>query len=193
MLSSSSAVSPSPAMSAAIASRRSPSRMASAMKGSSSTISTRIRPRCYEPAPIAGISKSSTCWQHHDSLTGGMTYSEPARTTNRRIPTASLPASLVVVAAISAALGHQLLASSSSTAASPIDALRGERSGALGEAGGAVPDGAKVFDEGSRPWPTSTPTSRCPARCRDGCRGRRGRALRQQWMAFSGVPEAALP
>ncbi len=64
-----------------------------------------------------------------------------------RIRTAIVAGLLVVVGAIAAALGHQLLGSSSSTAASPIDALRGERSGALGEAGGAVPDGATVFDD----------------------------------------------
>jgi serine-type D-Ala-D-Ala carboxypeptidase (penicillin-binding protein 5/6) len=65
-----------------------------------------------------------------------MTYSKPARTTThririRRIRVAGL---LVVFAAIAAALGYRLLASSSSTAASPIDVLRGERRGALGEA-----------------------------------------------------------
>ena len=38
-------------------------------------------------------------------------------------------------------------ASSSSTAASPIDVLRGEHRGALGEADGAVPDGTTVFDD----------------------------------------------
>jgi len=61
---------------------------------------------------------------------------------------------LVVVTAIAAALGDQLPASSSSTAASPIDVsrsehrrLRSEHRGALGEAGGAVPDGATVFDD----------------------------------------------
>jgi D-alanyl-D-alanine carboxypeptidase len=59
---------------------------------------------------------------------------------------------LVVIAAIAAALGSQLLAGSSSTAASPIDVLRGEHRGlrsehrgALGEADGAVPEGATVF------------------------------------------------
>jgi D-alanyl-D-alanine carboxypeptidase len=58
------------------------------------------------------------------------------------------------VAAIAAALGHQVLASSSSTAGSPIDVRRGEHRGlrrehrgALGEAGGAVPDGTTVFDD----------------------------------------------
>jgi D-alanyl-D-alanine carboxypeptidase len=64
--------------------------------------------------------------------------------------------SLVVVGAIAAALAHQAPApsSTSTTAASPIDALRGEhgdpRRGhdpALGEADGAVPDGTTVFDD----------------------------------------------
>jgi zinc D-Ala-D-Ala carboxypeptidase len=61
---------------------------------------------------------------------------------------------LVAVAAIAAALGYQFPASSSSTAASPIDVPRGEHRGlrtghrgALGEADGAVPDGATVFDD----------------------------------------------
>jgi D-alanyl-D-alanine carboxypeptidase len=62
---------------------------------------------------------------------------------------------LVVIAAIAAVLGRQLPASSSSTVASPIHALRGElrdlgreHRGALGEADGAVPDGTSVFDGG---------------------------------------------
>ena len=76
-----------------------------------------------------------------------MTYSEPARTTTRRIPRILVAGLLVVIAAIGAALGYQLLASSSSTAASPIDVLRSEHRGALGEADGAVPDGATVFDD----------------------------------------------
>jgi zinc D-Ala-D-Ala carboxypeptidase len=82
-----------------------------------------------------------------------VTYSEPARTTARRIRIRKIRVAglLVVIAAIAAALGPQLLASSSSTAASPIDALRGEHqgppsSGALGEADGAVPDGTTLFD-----------------------------------------------
>jgi zinc D-Ala-D-Ala carboxypeptidase len=54
---------------------------------------------------------------------------------------------LVVIAAIAAALGHQLPASSPSTAASPIDVPRREHRGALGEAGGALPDGTTVFDD----------------------------------------------
>jgi hypothetical protein len=83
-----------------------------------------------------------------------MTFREPARTTTpririRRIRVAGL---LVVIAAIAAALGYQLLASSSSTAASPVDVLRSEprglrseHRGALGEADGVVPDGTTVF------------------------------------------------
>jgi len=65
-----------------------------------------------------------------------MTYSEPARTTTRRIRIRRIRVAglLVVIAAIAAALGYQLLASSSSTDASPIDVLRSEHRGALGEA-----------------------------------------------------------
>jgi D-alanyl-D-alanine carboxypeptidase len=92
-----------------------------------------------------------------------MSYSEPARTTTRRIRIRRIRVAglLVVIAAIAADLGYQLLASSSSTAASPIDVLRSEHRGlrsehrglrsehrgALGEADGAVPDGATVFDD----------------------------------------------
>jgi len=84
-------------------------------------------------------------------------YREPLRTRTgwvrvRRLRVAGL---LVVVAAIAAALGYQLLASASSTAGSPIAVLRGEHRGvrsehrgALGEADGAVPDGTTVFDDG---------------------------------------------
>jgi len=83
-------------------------------------------------------------------LDAGVPYREPARTTTgwarvRRLRVAGL---LVVLAAIAAALGDQLLASASSTAGSPIDVLRSEHRGALGEADGAVPDGTTVFDDG---------------------------------------------
>ena len=61
---------------------------------------------------------------------------------------------LVVIVALAAAFGHQLPASSSSPAASPIDVLgsehrglRSEHRGALGEADSAVPDGTTVFDD----------------------------------------------
>ena len=91
-----------------------------------------------------------------------MTYSKPARTTTRRIRIRrSRVAGLLVVIAAIAALGYHSLASSSSNAASPIDVLRSEHRGlrsehrglrldhrgALGEADGAVPDGATVFDD----------------------------------------------
>jgi len=78
-----------------------------------------------------------------------VTYTERARTAPRRIRIrrSRVAGLLVVIAAITVALGNQLLASSSSTAASPIDVFRSEHRGALGEADGAVPDGATVFDD----------------------------------------------
>jgi D-alanyl-D-alanine carboxypeptidase len=76
-----------------------------------------------------------------------MPYSEPARTTTRRIPRVLVAGLLVVIAAIAAALGYQS-ASSSSTASSPIDPLRGEHRRALGEPHGAVPGGASVCEHG---------------------------------------------
>jgi D-alanyl-D-alanine carboxypeptidase (penicillin-binding protein 5/6) len=64
-----------------------------------------------------------------------MTYTKRARTTTRRIRIRRFRvAGLLVVTAAIAALGYRLLASSSSTAASPIDVLRSERRGAVGEA-----------------------------------------------------------
>jgi D-alanyl-D-alanine carboxypeptidase len=67
---------------------------------------------------------------------------------------------LVAIVAIAAALGAKSLVSSSSTvpspstasspsssAASPVDRSRNEQRDALGEAGGAVPDGTAVFDD----------------------------------------------
>jgi D-alanyl-D-alanine carboxypeptidase (penicillin-binding protein 5/6) len=64
-----------------------------------------------------------------------VTYREPAQTTTRRIRIRWIPvAGLLVVIAAIAALGHELLASSSSPAASPIDVLRSEPRGAFGEA-----------------------------------------------------------
>src|SRR5437762_2903190 len=79
--------------------------------------------------------KPHTCRQHHAALTGGMPYSKPARTTTRRIRIRRIRlAGLLIIAAIAAARCYQLLASSSSTAASPSDVLRVERRGALGAA-----------------------------------------------------------
>jgi hypothetical protein len=65
----------------------------------------------------------------------------------RRIPTIVGVGPIIVMAAITAALGYQLLKPSSSLAASPSNALRTEHRGALGEADGAVPDGVTVFDD----------------------------------------------
>jgi hypothetical protein len=73
----------------------------------------------------------------------------PARPTTRRIRLRRIRVAglLVVIAASAAVLGSQLPASPSSSAASPIDVLRSEHRGALGEAGGAVPGGTTVFDD----------------------------------------------
>jgi zinc D-Ala-D-Ala carboxypeptidase len=76
--------------------------------------------------------KPDTCRQHHRALNGGVTHRRRARTTTRRIRIRKVRVAglLVVVAAVAAALGNQLPASSSSTAASPIDVLRSEHRGA---------------------------------------------------------------
>jgi zinc D-Ala-D-Ala carboxypeptidase len=76
-------------------------------------------------------------------------YRRPARTTTRRIRIRRIRvgALLVVIAALAATFGRQLPASSSSRGASPIDVPRSEHHGARGEAAGAVPDGATVFDD----------------------------------------------
>ncbi len=62
------------------------------------------------------------------------TRGRPTRTTTGRIRRIRVAGLLVVIAAIAASLGYQSLASSASTAVPPIDALRGEQRGALGEA-----------------------------------------------------------
>jgi hypothetical protein len=62
-----------------------------------------------------------------------MSDSEPARAAARRPRSAILAALVVVSAALAGVLGHQSLAVSSSSAASPVD--------------GAVPDGVTVFDD----------------------------------------------
>jgi D-alanyl-D-alanine carboxypeptidase len=66
------------------------------------------------------------------------------RVRSRRRRAAAL---LVVIAAIAVAVGDQLPESSPSSAASPVDVPRKEHRAALGEAGGAVPDGTTVFDD----------------------------------------------
>jgi LAS superfamily LD-carboxypeptidase LdcB len=86
-----------------------------------------------------------------------VTHRHPARPTPRpiRIRKLRVAGLLVVVAAIAAALADQRPASSSSTAspsstlAPPVEAPRREHLRvALGEADGALPDGATVFDDG---------------------------------------------
>ena len=84
-----------------------------------------------------------------------MIYSQPARTTTRRIRIRRVRFAglLVVLGVITAVLGNRLLASPSSTASpssrpsSPAFVLRDQQLDALGEAGGAVPDGTTVFDD----------------------------------------------
>jgi serine-type D-Ala-D-Ala carboxypeptidase (penicillin-binding protein 5/6) len=63
-----------------------------------------------------------------------MTYREPARTTTSRRPRILVAGLLVVIAAIAATRGYRSLASSSSTAESPVDVPRSEHRGALGAA-----------------------------------------------------------
>jgi D-alanyl-D-alanine carboxypeptidase (penicillin-binding protein 5/6) len=63
-----------------------------------------------------------------------MSYSERGRATTRRLSGLRLGGLLVAIAAIAAVLGHQLPASSSSTATPPTDRLPSERHGALGSA-----------------------------------------------------------
>src|SRR4051812_20121348 len=82
-----------------------------------------------------------------------MAYTQPARTRiyRTRIRWMRVAALLAVIAAITAVLGHQLLASSptpstSSRATSPVVVRGSEPLGALSEADGAVPDGTTVFD-----------------------------------------------
>jgi D-alanyl-D-alanine carboxypeptidase len=79
--------------------------------------------------------KPHTGRQHHVALYGTVAYSAPARTTTRRIPRILVPLLLTVAATIGV-LGYHSLVSSSSTAASPIDVLRGDHHGARGEADG---------------------------------------------------------
>jgi serine-type D-Ala-D-Ala carboxypeptidase (penicillin-binding protein 5/6) len=69
-------------------------------------------------------------------LNAGVTYRrEPARTTTRRIRIRRIRvASLLVVIAAIAVLGYNVLASSTSTAESPVDVPRSEHRGALREA-----------------------------------------------------------
>ncbi|MDC0773164.1 M15 family metallopeptidase [Streptomyces sp. HD] len=71
-----------------------------------------------------------------------------ARKTPRRIRRLHVVGLLFVVAAIAAALGFRSQNASSSSAAPSLNPPRSEQPFALGEAGGAVPDGVTVFDDG---------------------------------------------
>jgi len=80
-------------------------------------------------------------------------HGDRARPATRRLRWARVAGLLAVVAAITAAIGPQLPAPSSSTPTfrgglrSEHRGLRGDQRDALGEAGGAVPDGTTVFDD----------------------------------------------
>ncbi len=84
-----------------------------------------------------------------------MTYSPRARTPTHRVPRILVAGLLVVSAAIGAALGYQLQASSYSAAASPIDALRSEHRGAAPATGPDSPRAGDLRDRG--PAPTRGP------------------------------------
>src|SRR4051794_10657561 len=94
-------------MSAAIASRRRPSRIASAMYSSSSTTNTRML-RCYERHISPAYEKRDTWWQRPAALDGGMVYSETAarRATYRQpIRKRRAVGAVLAIAALAAALG----------------------------------------------------------------------------------------
>ncbi len=108
--------------------------------------------------------KLKTGWQHRAALTGGMSYSEPARTAGRRKRSTILAAALVVVtAALSGVLGYPSLAVSPSPATSPKpialrphDSLRRDHQGAP-----AMPTLSSLTARRSsmttfRRWPTLT-------------------------------------
>jgi hypothetical protein len=71
----------------------------------------------------------------------------PARTNYRTPIRGTRIAGVLVVIAAIVALGHDWASSSSSTA-SPVHALRGGHGGPPGEADGAIPNGTTVFDDG---------------------------------------------
>jgi zinc D-Ala-D-Ala carboxypeptidase len=109
--------------------------------------------------PAGGISsayrKLLTCWQHRAALTGGMSYSEPARTTGGRTRATILAAALVVAtAALIGVLGCPSLAASSLSATSPEpialrphDSPRRDHQSVPDEADVVVPDGTTAFDD----------------------------------------------
>jgi hypothetical protein len=120
-----------------------------------------VMPRCCASGRSVSVASSarrdrSTCsGVHHAAFTGGVTRGRPARATTQRIRMRRRHAVgvLVTIVAIVAALGSKSLVPSRSmvpspsSAASLVDRSRSEQHGALGEAGGAVPDGTTVFDD----------------------------------------------
>jgi zinc D-Ala-D-Ala carboxypeptidase len=118
-------------------------------------------PSAYRPPPPAR--------HHRAAATGDVPSRGPARTAAGSTRLTILVVAVVVIAAATGALGYQMWASSSQSAApdavarsapamSPDDLPRqhppprdddrhGERNGAVGEADGAVPDGVTVFDD----------------------------------------------
>jgi hypothetical protein len=132
--------------------------------------------RCYEPGISPAYREPHTHRQRGAALTGAVTSSRAARTAIHRTPIrrGRVVGLLVVMVAV-AALGDQVLATSSSTSPAPgrvagaehgpprsehpdlperrgapdepAQAAGGTAAGALGEADGAVPDGTTVFED----------------------------------------------
>src|SRR3954451_19374118 len=141
MLSSSSAVSPSPAMSVAMASSRRPSRMASAMRGSSSTTRARMPAMLESRLISSAYRKPHTHRQRRPALGDCMLPTQPARTAGRRAPSTLL--ALVVTPALAglAGCGSPTGSSSSAPSSSVAQASAGpqERSDGLGQSAAAPP------------------------------------------------------
>jgi D-alanyl-D-alanine carboxypeptidase len=79
-----------------------------------------------------------------------MTPGEPAGMTTRRISPVLVAGLLVVTAAIIGPLGYQALTSPSPTVAWPVEILRSDHGGAVGEAAGAAPIGTLRGDHRGR-------------------------------------------
>ena len=161
-------------------------------------------PRCYEPAHIAGISKTAYVlatprrldWRH-----------DPTANQHGRRPAGSGsagPASSACCVVIAAIAGRprppvcrrprprRRVAPSTAAIGGP-SRRPSERRGALGEADGAVPDGTTVFDDGVPGVAKLDPALLArPAPSGDRCRGRRRDVLRRQWLAFPEYQEQLL-
>src|SRR3954469_20806245 len=108
--------------------------------------------RCYGRRISRAYGKPHTCRQQRAAFTGGVTYSQPARTPTARVRIRwiQLVALAGAIAALAAALASRHTVPRTATVAAPGElarsAPRSEHGGALGEADGAVPRGATVFD-----------------------------------------------